>query len=151
MKTRADVIEEALSWIGTPYKHQASLKGVGCDCLGLVRGVWRVIVGEEPEPMRPYSAWWAEKTRREQMRELADKYLVPIPAAPYRTGASPFRDGALLLIRPHPQGAAKHAAVMIAPDIIVHAYEGAREVAADQIPRSWREKIVTAYDYPGVV
>ena len=28
-------------WIGTPYRHQASLKGVGCDCLGLVRGVWR--------------------------------------------------------------------------------------------------------------
>jgi NlpC/P60 family putative phage cell wall peptidase len=31
----------ARGWIGTPYRHQASLKGVGCDCLGLLRGVWR--------------------------------------------------------------------------------------------------------------
>ena len=40
------------SWIGTPYRHQASLKGVGCDCLGLVRGVWRAVIGAEPEPRR---------------------------------------------------------------------------------------------------
>ncbi|MGG2476222.1 peptidase P60, partial [Rhizobium sp. BR5] len=25
----------AQGWIGTPYRHQASLQGVGCDCLGL--------------------------------------------------------------------------------------------------------------------
>jgi hypothetical protein len=39
---RSDIIAEARSWIGTPYAHQASVKGIGCDCLGLVRGVWRV-------------------------------------------------------------------------------------------------------------
>ena len=33
------VIAAARGWIGTPYLHQASLKGVGTDCLGLVRGV----------------------------------------------------------------------------------------------------------------
>jgi cell wall-associated NlpC family hydrolase len=35
------VIAEAMTWLGTPYRHQGSRKGVGCDCLGLVRGVWR--------------------------------------------------------------------------------------------------------------
>jgi NlpC/P60 family putative phage cell wall peptidase len=39
------ILEEARSWIGTPYQHQASLKGVGCDCIGLVRGVWRAVYG----------------------------------------------------------------------------------------------------------
>ncbi|MEM1422329.1 MAG: peptidase P60, partial [Pseudomonadota bacterium] len=34
---------EASRWIGTPYRHQASLRGVGCDCLGLLRGVWRAL------------------------------------------------------------------------------------------------------------
>jgi cell wall-associated NlpC family hydrolase len=29
-----DIIAAARSWIGTPYCHQASLKGVGCDCSG---------------------------------------------------------------------------------------------------------------------
>ena len=47
--TRTAIVEEARAWIGTPYRHQASLKGVGCDCLGLIRGVWRAVMGEEPE------------------------------------------------------------------------------------------------------
>ena len=38
---RARVVAEARMWIGTPYVHQASALGAGCDCLGLVRGVWR--------------------------------------------------------------------------------------------------------------
>src|SRR3569833_631271 len=39
--TRTAIVTEARSWIGTRYRHQGSMKGVGCDCLGLVRGVWR--------------------------------------------------------------------------------------------------------------
>ena len=50
---RNDIVAETRGWIGTPYRHQASLKGVGCDCLGLVRGVWRACVGDEPEQRRP--------------------------------------------------------------------------------------------------
>ena len=54
-------------WIGTPYRHQASLKGVGCDCLGLVRGVWRAVCGDEPEAVPAYSPDWAEASRRETL------------------------------------------------------------------------------------
>jgi NlpC/P60 family putative phage cell wall peptidase len=49
------VIAIARSWLGTPYHDQASLRGVGCDCLGLARGVWREVVGPEPFPIPPYS------------------------------------------------------------------------------------------------
>ena len=42
---RAAIVAEARGWIGTPYRHQASLKGVGADCIGLVRGVWRAFHG----------------------------------------------------------------------------------------------------------
>ena len=51
----ARVIAIARSWLGTPYHDQASLRGVGCDCLGLARGVWREVVGPEPFPIPPYS------------------------------------------------------------------------------------------------
>ena len=54
------LVAEARSWIGTPYRHQASLKGVGCDCLGLLRGVWRALIGPEPEEAPPYAPDWAE-------------------------------------------------------------------------------------------
>lgn len=36
-----DVVEEARTWLGTPFVHQAARKVVGCDCIGLVRGIGR--------------------------------------------------------------------------------------------------------------
>ena len=45
----AAIVSEARAWIATPYVHQQATKGAGCDCLGLVRGVWRVVMGAEPE------------------------------------------------------------------------------------------------------
>ncbi len=45
MSAREAIVAEARSWIGTPYRHGAALKGSGCDCLGLVRGVWRGVFG----------------------------------------------------------------------------------------------------------
>ncbi len=51
------VVAEARSWIGTPYVAGASRRGGGCDCLGLVRGVWRTMVGPEPSyPRQPTDA-----------------------------------------------------------------------------------------------
>ncbi|MFY8139958.1 MAG: peptidase P60, partial [Caulobacter sp.] len=57
---RARIVAAARGWLGTPYRHQASVKGVGCDCLGLVRGVWRELYGQEPETAPPYRPDWAE-------------------------------------------------------------------------------------------
>ena len=77
--TRDAIVAEARSWIGTRYRHQASLKGVGCDCLGLVRGVWRNCIGDEPETLPPYAPDWAEATGAEALASAALRHLVPIP------------------------------------------------------------------------
>ena len=45
----ATVVAHARAWIGTPYEHQASCRGSGTDCLGLLRGLWRELLGAEPE------------------------------------------------------------------------------------------------------
>ena len=71
MIARAAIVAAARGWIGTPYRHQASLKGVGCDCLGLVRGVWREVVGPEPEPLRPYAQEWPLASPDERLLDLA--------------------------------------------------------------------------------
>lgn len=39
MRTKHEIINTCRQWLGTPYLHQQSLKGVGCDCLGFVKGV----------------------------------------------------------------------------------------------------------------
>ncbi len=51
-------VEAVRGWLGTPYRHQASLKGEGADCLGLVRGVWRETVGAEPTELPAYQPGW---------------------------------------------------------------------------------------------
>lgn len=41
------IVREGREWIGTPFRWQASVKGVGCDCKGLIYGVAREL--ELPE------------------------------------------------------------------------------------------------------
>lgn len=70
--TRGDeVVRHALEWVGTPYRHQASCKGAGTDCLGLLRGIWREINGEEPRAVPAYTADWAEPSGQEVLLEAA--------------------------------------------------------------------------------
>ena len=64
---RQDIIAEAQSWLGTPYRHQASLEGVGADCLGLIRGVWRELYGAEPQLVPAYAPDWAERSGQDDL------------------------------------------------------------------------------------
>ena len=83
---RSAIVGEARSWIGTPYRHQASLKRVGCDCLGLVRGVWRALYGDEAETLPAYSRDWAQSTGQETLLEAARRHLTEVAPA---SGAQP--------------------------------------------------------------
>jgi NlpC/P60 family putative phage cell wall peptidase len=51
-RLRAAIIDEAKTWIGTPFHHMACRKGAGADCLGLIYGVYRAVgvVGEVEIP-----------------------------------------------------------------------------------------------------
>jgi NlpC/P60 family putative phage cell wall peptidase len=116
--TRAAIVAEALSWIGTPYRHQASLKGVGCDCLGLIRGVWRALFGAEPEQLAPYTPDWAEAGGEETFAAAARRHL-------RETTVSAAEPGDVLLFRWRPGLPAKHAGVLVEPHRFVHAHQGA--------------------------
>src|SRR5690606_10394391 len=78
---RRKAVVEALSWVGTPYRHQASTKGLGCDCLGLVRGVWRALYGEEPETPGPYAPDWAEAGGTDRLLDAARRHCREIAPA----------------------------------------------------------------------
>ncbi len=39
IKTRKNIILVSRTWLGTRYKHQGRLKGIGADCVGFVGGV----------------------------------------------------------------------------------------------------------------
>jgi NlpC/P60 family putative phage cell wall peptidase len=140
--TSNDVVRLARGWIGTPYQHQASLKGVGADCLGLVRGVWRQIYGEDAEAPPPYTRDWAEAGARETMLEAAERHLVAV-------SVNDLRAGDILIFRLRPGVAAKHAALLTTPHTMIHASEGA-PAAEVALSSWWRRRIARAYAFPGI-
>lgn len=143
MRTLA--LTAARGWIGTPYRHQASLKGEGADCLGLIRGVWREVVGPEPEPLPPYAADWAEVGGEESLWAAARRWLVEIPLV----RAAP---GDVLLFRMAPGCPAKHCALLSADGgfgegRMIHAYWG-RAVVESWMGEWWRRRLVAAFAWP---
>ena len=139
------VIATARSWLGTPYHDQASLRGVGCDCLGLARGVWRDVVGDEPFPIPPYSRDWGETGPREVLAEGARAMMPEIAAVE----AGP---GALVLFRMGRSTAptrtiAKHVGILTAPDHFIHSYERLGVIEESLTP-AWRRRIAYAFLFP---
>ena len=140
--TRPAIVVEAMSWLGTPYRHQASLKGVGCDCLGLLRGLWRAFYHEEPEALPAYTPDWAEAQGAETLAEAAGRHLTAIPVADAAAAD-------VLLFRWRSNLPAKHAAILIEADRFIHAQQGAAVSLAALTPW-WRRRIAYAFRFPGV-
>lgn len=138
------VVAAARGWIGTPYLHQASLRGVGADCLGLVRGVWRECIGAEPMDVPPYTADWAEPQGDELLARAASAALRPVA----RDRA--MRAGELLLFRMRDGAIAKHLGILAEAGrepSFVHAYSG-HGVVESSLSVPWARRIAGRYDFP---
>lgn len=137
------VVTLAEGWIGTPYRHQGAAKGVGCDCIGLIRGIWRELYGEEPETVPAYASDWAERSGEDRLvdaaRRLSGDPLPPGEAEP----------GDLLLFRWRPDCGAKHAGILAGPQHFIHAYEQSAVTRSVLVP-SWRRRIAAVHRFPAV-
>jgi cell wall-associated NlpC family hydrolase len=164
------IVAMARQWIGTPYIHQASVKGAGCDCLGLLRGVWRELRGAEPEDIPAYSPDWAEATRDETLYGALKRHLTEI--SPCEAGGVPpkagsgalfdlLRPGDIALFRMAPRGPAKHCGIVASypPPFtgeaarsagrgsnltLIHARQNKR-VSEEPFSPVWRRKLAYAF------
>jgi NlpC/P60 family putative phage cell wall peptidase len=137
------VVAEARSWIGTPYLHQASVKGAGTDCLGLLRGVWRSVLGAEPEAVPPYTDDWAEPAREELLLHAAERWLA-------RKTLTEAEVGDVLLFRMREGSVAKHLGIqsMIGDETaFIHAYTN-HGVVESALSHPWRRRIVARFSFP---
>lgn len=143
MSVGPGILMAARAWIGTPYRHQASVKGGGADCLGLLRGVWREVYGAEPEPVPPYSEDWAEPSHHEILMEAADRWLKRKPV-------SVEAEGDVLLFRMREGSIAKHLGIQSATGDtpgFIHAYTQ-HGVIESSLSQPWRRRIVGRFAFP---
>jgi NlpC/P60 family putative phage cell wall peptidase len=139
-------VAEARLWLGTPYRHQGSLLGVGCDCLGLVRGVWRGLYGDEPEAPPPYSATWAESSEpgTDPLAEAAARHLRPVGEVP--ASYAP-RAGDVLLFAFRRHLPTRHCAIATGGGTMIHAHDRA-EVTEVALTPWWRRHLAAAFRFP---
>jgi NlpC/P60 family putative phage cell wall peptidase len=139
-----EVVARARAWIGTPYRHQASCRGAGTDCLGLLRGLWREMLGAEPEPVPAYTADWSEPAGAEDLLAAAGRHLVPVSAGEARSGD-------IVVLRMREGGVAKHVGVLARSPLgyptLIHAYSGHGVVESPLTP-AWSRRIAATFRFP---
>ncbi len=136
-------VDAARGWLGTPYVHQSSVKGAGCDCLGLLRGVWREVLGGEPEAVPPYTRDWSEPEGDERLWRAARRHMIHKPLAEEAPGD-------VLLFRMRKQSVAKHLGLQSVTGSdarFIHAYSGHGVVESALTP-PWERRIVARFAFP---
>ncbi|MEO0936998.1 MAG: NlpC/P60 family protein [Pseudomonadota bacterium] len=134
------VVAEARRWIGTPYVHQASVRGAGADCLGLVRGIWRALYGAEPELPPAYTMDWSEPQGDERLWRAALRHLEPRDA---------ISVGDVILFRMRAGAVAKHLGIVSElgqTPRFIHAYSG-HGVVESPLSAPWRRRIVAQFAF----
>jgi NlpC/P60 family putative phage cell wall peptidase len=148
-RTGQRAVDIARAWIGTPYHHQASVRGVGCDCLGLVRGVYAELYGRVAEEPPAYSRDLAEATGRETLIEAARRHLVEVP--PF----DEMRCGDVLIFRLREGAMAKHCGIATEIDAqgmasrMIHAFESG-PVCEVSLNNWWQRRFAAVFRFPEV-
>ncbi|WP_299944662.1 NlpC/P60 family protein [uncultured Ruegeria sp.] len=142
MQAKQKVVDEARRWLGTPYVHQASVLGAGADCLGLLRGVWRGVMGHEPEAVPVYSMDWSEPQGEERMWAAARRHLI-------EKSPEDMTPGDVLLFRMRDAAVAKHLGIVSTtdPQRFIHAYTG-HGVVENTLSEPWRRRVVACFEFP---
>lgn len=135
------IVDAARAWIGTPYRHQGSRKKVGCDCLGLVRGVWAELTGEQAQAPGAYAPDWAERAGNDRLLIAAQNHCGDAISL---TDAMP---GDIVLFRWRAGVSAKHAGILSSSDHFIHAYEPVGVIESVLVP-SWRRRIAAVHRIP---
>jgi NlpC/P60 family putative phage cell wall peptidase len=142
MPSRGEIVTEARSWMGTKFHHQASLKGVGCDCIGLVRGVARGVGFRDPfttgEAIQ--FAGYGRTPEPKRLLEACERFLQRIAIDAAIAG-----DILLLRFEREPQ----HFALLTSrhPDQMIHSHASVGRVTESGIDAKWWRRVLRAYRF----
>lgn len=121
---RQAIVREAMEWIGTPFHHQAQLKGVGVDCANLLIGVYSRVGLVDAFRPDPYPQDWHlhndEPRFINNLLQYADQVDAPLPG-----------DIAMFKYGRH----AAHGAIVSEWPRVIHAWRDVGEVIETEADR----------------
>jgi NlpC/P60 family putative phage cell wall peptidase len=133
--TRTQFVAEARTWLGTPYQHQGRLKGIACDCIGLVIVTARAL-GLSDFDMTDYG-----RRPDGRLRPMMEEHLELVPL-------DRLQPGDVLLFRWN--STPVHVAVLTDETHLIHAYLPNRKVVESTLDEKMRLMLAGAYHVPGV-
>jgi NlpC/P60 family putative phage cell wall peptidase len=142
MSIAEDIVAQARTWLGTPFHHQARLKGKGCDCLGLIVGVVDEL-GLKDVHDRPLSSYdeitYPKEPDGAYLTEKLTDLLDEVPIADARAG-----DLALFKVRENPQ----HLAILTDYEGtlgMIHSFAPSRRVVEHRLDDDWKSRLLKVY------
>lgn len=134
--TRSEFVIEARTWLNTPYQHQGRLKGVACDCIGLV------ICTAQALGLTEYDIDGYSRRPDGRLRPVMESHLETVPLYEAQAG-----DVVLFAFESTPI----HVGILTDATHVIHAYLPNRRVVENSIDDRWRAQIAAVYHVPGVV
>lgn len=142
MTTRAELLAEARSWLGTPWQHQGRTKGVAVDCVGLVIEVARatgvMTVDEAANYRRRPDGITLERKLAEYLARVSLSKIQPADVVLIATASAPDH---VAFVGDYPGGGLT----------LLHAYMPMRKVVEHRLDATWRRQIVAAFALPEFV
>lgn len=141
---RLEVVAEARTWIGTPFKHQASIKGYGCDCLGLIRRIATDLNLCSVDPYGPEVEaymYYGTTPNPEKFGEGVSRFLVEVSFKDVL-----HADIILFMSRVNPT----HLG-LITDNGMVHSYLKNKKVVEHGLNEMWFRHIKAFYRFPAFV
>lgn len=138
--TRAEIVAEARSWIGTRYMHLQRTKGKFTDCVGLIIGVARAL-GLADYRKRDYQ----KRPDPVAMRVELHANLDVVPRETMQPG-----DILWLYVRKDPSHLAIVADHKDGGMSMIHAHSTADRVVEHRLDQRWSKRIHTVFSFKGV-
>ena len=142
MTIAQNIVKQARTWMGTPFHHQARLKGKGCDCLGLIVGVVDELGLKDKNGVALAAYDETTYSREPDGKYLTEKLtglLDEVPLNEARAG-----DMALFKVRENPQ----HLAILTDYEGtlgMIHCFAQARRVVEHRLDDDWQSRLIKVF------
>jgi cell wall-associated NlpC family hydrolase len=123
---REQIVEEARTWLHTPYHHHARIKGAGVDCVWLLIEVYRQfgLVADDFDPGNYSNEWYMHRDEEIYLGGV-QRFAKPLPieAEPQAGDVALYKVGRCV----------SHGAILIDRDYVIHANRRAGQVEITEL------------------